>query len=812
MRRLFLPLLTLLLVFQQLTSIAQQPWKPVPGTLTTPWTDKVSPENALPEYPRPSMTRVDWLNLNGLWHLNLLDEATGKPVKQGQILVPYPVESALSGLGWKVMPNNVLVYAKKVFIPSRWKGQRVLLHFGAVDWQASVFVNSKKTGDHKGGYDAFSFDITDQLTFGAEAEITVHVTDPTDTGGQAIGKQRLSPGGIWYTPTSGIWQTVWLEPVPATYIRSYRVEPYVEKNNRVLVRVETEGNMDGLRIAARIWQDGKVITQSTGKPGTPLLLTLTDGRLWTLDDPFLYDLEITIEGGHTKFTDKVKGYFGLRKISVEPDDKGVPRLMLNGKPVFQLGPLDQGFWPDGLYTPPTEEAMHNDIVTMKSLGFNMLRKHVKVEPERWYHLCDKLGMLVWQDMPSAGNNTEADKQQFQREMKAMVDGLFNHPAIIMWVPFNEGWGQHDTDFYVEKLREWDPTRLVNNASGWTDMGVGDVLDIHEYPGPAAPVTEGARAGVLGEFGGLGLNVAGHLWTNQGWGYQLIETPEALLERYEDLYRQLLPLIDSAGLSAAVYTQVSDVETESNGLMTYDRKILKMDAGLVALAHKGQMPPKPANQSRIFYKKTTVPLTCVKPGAGIEYAIDNGKPEPVWLPYTAPIALKKTTALLCKATWPGGAQSHTQRYTFTKTKPVKGKGGKASRPGLAVKMYEGSWDKLPDFNTLSPSKELTTNELSLQGIDRQENFGLVFEGALEVPATGVYTFHVRSDDGSRLTISGQRLIEHDGLHGLTEKTGSIVLKKGKHLVRFEFFQKLGGVGLECWWEDEFGKKLEMRFVH
>ena len=564
---------------------AQQPWKPVQGTLTTPWTDKVNPENPLPEYPRPGMTRLDWVSLNGLWNLSLLDEATGKPVKQGRILVPYPVESALSGLGWRVEPTQVMVYTRKFFMPSRWKDKRVLLHFGASDWHTTVFANGKKMGDHKGGYDAFSVDITDAITLGMEAELSIHVTDPTDAGAQAVGKQRLKPEGIWYTPTSGIWQTVWLEPVPQTYIRSYRAEPQADKN-RVLVRVETEGKMNELKVSARIYLDGRIVTEASGKTGAPLMLFVKDGHLWTLEDPYLYDLEIVLEGSNGKAVDKVKGYFGLRKISVGPDEKGVTRLLLNNKPVFQLGPLDQGFWPDGLYTPPTEEAIVADLTTLKSLGFNMIRKHVKVEPERWYYHCDKMGFLVWQDMPNTNPVTEEDRTQFRWEMKAMVDQLFNHPSIVMWVPFNEGWGQHDTPTYVEKLREWDPTRLINNASGWTDAGVGDVLDIHDYPGPSSPVVMDGRAAVLGEFGGLGLNVAGHQWTNSGWGYQQIETPEALLERYEELYRELLPLIDSAGLCAAVYTQVSDVETESNGLMTYDRKVVKMDPNLVRLAHRG----------------------------------------------------------------------------------------------------------------------------------------------------------------------------------------------------------------------------------
>ncbi len=791
--------------------LAQPAWKPVPGTLTTPWTDKVNPDSPLPEYPRPNMTRLDWQSLNGLWNLSLLDDATGKPEKQGKILVPFPVESVLSGCGWRVEPRHVMVYTRKHFMPSRWKGKRVLMHFGASDWHTKLFVNGKKVGDHKGGYDAFFFDITDAITLGAEAELSVHVTDPTDAGPQAVGKQHLKPGGIWYTPTSGIWQTIWLEPVAQTFVKSYRAEPQPDKN-RVLVRVETEGDMSELKLVARVVKDGRTVTEATGKVGSPLMLFVKDGHLWTLEDPYLYDLEIALEGSNGKAVDKVKGYFGLRKITVGPDEKGVPRLLLNDKPIFQLGPLDQGFWPDGLYTPPTEEAILFDLQTLKSMGFNMIRKHVKVELARWYYHCDRMGFLVWQDMPSANPVTEEDRTQFRWEMKAMVDQLYNHPSIVMWVPFNEGWGQHETPEYVQKLREWDPTRLVNNASGWTDAGVGDVLDIHDYPGPSSPKVEDGRVAVLGEFGGLGLNVAGHQWATDGWGYQQIETPEALLYRYEELCRQLLPLVDDAGLSAAVYTQVSDVETENNGLMTYDRRVVKIDPSLLRLAHRGQMPPKPTTNANIFVKNTNVELATVKPNAVIEYAIETQNQPLVWQRYTMPIPLKNTAAIVCRAAWPDSLKSHEQRYVFTKTKAMKPKGKTGSKPGLKAKLYAGSWDKLPDFKALFVSNELVVNELSLKQVEQKEDFGVVFEGGLEVPTTGVYTLHLRSDDGSRLLLNGQLLIENDGIHGMKDVPANVALKAGKHSLQVQFFQKKGGVGLEFWLEDAFGKRLEARFVH
>ncbi len=589
MMRCFLYLTIFLHISTNLFS--QVKWKAVSNPLTTPWTEKVSTENARPEYPRPQMTRGKWLNLNGEWDFALLNNLSNEVLEKGKILVPFPVESALSGIKAKVEPTQIMSYNRTFTIPSDWKGQRILLHFGAVDYEASIYVNAKKVGEHTGGYDPFFFDITDYLTTNGPQQLNVQVTDPTDSGGQPVGKQRLNPHGIWYTATSGIWQTVWLEPVPQTYIKSFRVEPDIDKN-RILVRVETGGSKKNLaNVTARIMLDGQPISVAKGKTGTPLLLQIRNNvHLWSLDDPYLYDIEISL--GNKKSDDVVKGYFGMRKISVGKDDKGVTRLLLNNEPLFQVGVLDQGYFPDGLYTPPTEAAMQFDLQTMKNMGFNMIRKHVKIEPARWYHLCDKMGLLVWQDMPSAANTSDADKQQFKWQLKSMVDNLFNFPSIVMWVTFNEGWGQHDTELYVEKMKVWDPTRLVNNASGWTDAGVGDILDIHAYPGPVAPVKEEDRAIALGEFGGLGLNIRGHKWADEGWGYQLIETPEAMLAEYEHLWWKLLQMQDTAGLSAVVYTQLSDIETENNGLLTYDRKVTKLEPSLVKAAHQGYLPPRP----------------------------------------------------------------------------------------------------------------------------------------------------------------------------------------------------------------------------
>lgn len=808
MRPLLIRFFTLCLLVLQQAATAQQEWKPAYSPLTTPWTSTISPENAWPEYPRPQMVRTEWLNLNGLWDFTLFDQKSDKVVKQASILVPYPVESALSGIGMKVEPHYLMVYRRKLSLPAEWQGQRVLLHFGAVDWETEVFVNNKSVGKHKGGYDAFSFDITDFLAPGPAQEIMVQVTDPTDTGQQPVGKQRLDPGGIWYTASSGIWQTVWMEPVPKTYIRRFELLPDLDKN-RVFVRVETGGdNKEKVRVTARALENGSRISEAAGRAGTPLMLGITNPRPWTPDDPYLYDLEIELGPNG----DKVKAYFAMRKSSIGKDAEGVTRLMLNNEFVFQLGPLDQGFFPDGLYTPPSEAAMLYDLNLLKSLGFNMIRKHVKTEPERWYYLCDKMGFLVWQDMPSAGNATKAAQEQFMTELQAMVTNLINHPSIVMWVPFNEGWGQFDTENVVTRIRQWDDSRLINNASGWTDKGAGDVIDIHDYPGPSSPEPEENRAAVLGEFGGLGLNVKGHQWTSDGWGYELKSSPEALLEQYENLFRNLLPLIESNGLSAAVYTQTSDIETENNGLVTYDRKIVKMDPTLVVLAHQGKLPPKPAGDARIFYKKTDIKLATPAPGASMEYAIENKKPELTWQPYTGPVSLKKTSTIVTRAVWPDSVRSHTQRYTFTRVKAISPKAPKKTEAGISARIYEGTWDMLPDFSTLQPAEQMTVSGLSLDKINRQEHFGVVYNAYLDIPETGVYTFYLRSDDGSRLFVGGKKLLDNDGIHGMKEATGSLALKKGKHALTLEFFQKLGGVGLDFRIADQHGQIVQPVFYH
>ena len=622
-----LPLICLVLCS---SCAAQGGYKPADGPLLTRWAKDVSAENALPEYPRPQMVRAEWLNLNGLWDYAIKPKdqaALAREEFDGQILVPYPVESALSGVMKPVGPDNRLWYRRTFEIPKKWKDKRVLLHFGAVDWDATVWVNSYRLGSHRGGYDPFSFDITDALTGSGRQEIVLMVWDPTNTGTQPRGKQVLKPGGIWYTAVTGIWQTVWLEPVPGAGIMRFQLTPDIDAG---VLRVMAGGYLaeGAFVVEATAFAEGREVASAVGSRGGEFKLSIPNAKLWSPDSPFLYDLKVTLKRDG-QVIDEVKSYFGMRKISLGKDENGILRLCLNNKPLFQYGPLDQGWWPDGLYTAPTDEALRYDIEVLKKLGCNMLRKHVKIEPDRLYYWCDKLGLMVWQDMPSGdkyigGNDPDIQRSpesasQFEAELKAMISAFYNHPCIIMWVPYNEGWGQWDTPRIVNLIKELDPTRLVNNASGWSDRSVGDVHDIHSYPGPAAPPVEDKRAAVLGEFGGLGLPVEGHTWqAEKNWGYRSFETREALTEAYVNLLGRLRSLI-AGGLSAAVYTQTTDVEVEVNGMMTYDRAMIKCDEQKAAAAAKHLYLPPPI-------VKTIVPTS---EKDGLEWRYTTEKPVDGW---------------------------------------------------------------------------------------------------------------------------------------------------------------------------------------
>jgi len=496
------------------TEMPEMEWQPVEGRIMTRWAKDVSPADVHPDYPRPQMIRKEWMGLNGLWEYAIRPEAESAPEQyDGTILVPFPVESALSGVQKPVGKQNRLWYRRIFNPPKGLSEKRILLHFEAVDWETTVWINGQELGTHRGGYDPITFDITDFLEKRGPQEIVLSVWDPANEGFQPRGKQVKEPGGIWYTSVTGIWRSVWLEPVNQTHIQSFRIVADIDAEE-VRISVSCADKTLGYQTEIEVREEGTMKGMGQGVAGEEISILIENPRMWSPDSPFLYDLTIVLKDSQGSEIDHVESYFGMRKISLGKDDEGVTRLFLNNKPLFMIGPLDQGWWPDGLYTAPTDEALRYDLEITKKLGMNMLRKHVKIEPRRFYYWCDKLGVLIWQDMPNGDAHIGKQAQdierstesawQFELELEGMIQTLFNHPCIAMWVPFNEGWGQYDTARIVERIKELDPTRLVNNASGWADRGVGDVHDIHSYPGPDAPPSELHRAAVLGEFGGLGL--------------------------------------------------------------------------------------------------------------------------------------------------------------------------------------------------------------------------------------------------------------------------------------------------------------------
>ena len=573
-------------------SVNAQEWKPVGNHIMTEWGESLDPTCVHQEYPRPQMVRNDWQNLNGLWNYAITDaSAAGFEFLNGQILVPFAIESALSGVGRLVTDKEALWYEREFSIPSEWKNKRILLHFGAVDWHAAVYVDDNLAGEHKGGYAPFSFDITDLLARGRKHTLRVKVLDTTEKSWQPRGKQISEPYGVWYTAVTGIWQTVWLEPVSETYVKSYLAVPDIDRSE---LKVTVDAQLkEGEVCQVTLIDDGKVV--ATGD-GLETVLKVPEMKLWSPESPTLYDIDITI-ANKGKAVDNVKGYTAMRKISHAKDESGFYRIYLNNEPVFQFGTLDQGWWPDGLYTAPSDEALMFDIVKTKEMGFNMIRKHVKVEPARWYWHCDRLGMLVWQDMPNTYDNaktswnyhgfdvvtedamtSEEGKANFYHEWGEILKANMNFPCIVTWVPFNEAWGQFDTKDVVAFTESIDATRLINYASGgnfYTDCG-GEIHDIHNYPDPVLYLLDPNRVTVLGEYGGIGWPVEGHLWkTDSNWGYIEYKSAEEVLQTYERYALQIESLADY-GLSGAIYTQITDVEGEVNGLMTYDRKVVKLD--------------------------------------------------------------------------------------------------------------------------------------------------------------------------------------------------------------------------------------------
>jgi hypothetical protein len=611
--------------------MSAQPWQMAKGPLMTRWAKEVTPQNALIEYPRPQMVRANWQNLNGLWDYAIADKNAPQPAFGGQILVPYPVESALSGVMKAFKPDQRLWYRRTFTVPAAWNRQRVLLHFGAVDWESKVFVNGQSIGSHRGGYDEFSFDITSRLKSGAPNEIVVAVTDPSDESWQLRGKQVLFPQGAAYTATSGIWQTVWLEPVPQSSIEKLKIVPDL-KNGALKLTVNGRTPPRKTRVEIAVADGQKTVATASGVSGgelsPPVLenlawykstsvktvadleIPLPNAHLWTSDDPFLYDLTVTLKDESGQVLDSVKSYFGMRDVAVGHDQNGNTRLMFNGKPIVLAGALDQGFWPDGIYTAPTDAALKFDVEAAKRLGLNAIRKHIKIEPARYYYWCDKLGLLVLQDMPAgyagdpftdAVTNPEGALQN-ESEMRTLIQQNWNHPSIIMWIMYNEGWGQHDTLETARWAKQLDPSRLIDEASGFSHHGGGDVYDIH---GGIPPKMLG-QIGIVTETMGNGLAVPGHAWPGATWAqgtydpktggegdtknglYPLDEASKNwFTRRTSSFYRALWATHEQTGNTGDFKVQLYDLEIETNGFMSYDRAVWKVDPEIVARAARGE---------------------------------------------------------------------------------------------------------------------------------------------------------------------------------------------------------------------------------
>jgi hypothetical protein len=590
-------LITLLAATLTVTALASTPasaearWKPGTPPLSTPWTKQVGPNNALPEYPRPQLTRERWRNLNGVWEFAGAAPGEAPPVGDTlaeRVLVPYPIESALSGIQRR---EDQMWYRRTFSVPDDWRvgrDSRLRLNFGAVDYDATIWVNGKQVGTHRGGYDSFSLDITDALSRRGQQELIVGVTDLTDATWQPVGKQRNVPDrGIFYTSSSGIWQTVWMEPVAPANITHLDQTPNLS-DSTLRLTAHVEGDTSGLSVEAVAYDRNRVVGRVVGAPNTSLKLPVPHPKLWSPDSPFLYDLKVRLVRGH-RTADSVGSYFGMREIGMAPGADGKLRMTLNGKILFQMSTLDQGFWPDGIHTAPTDAALRFDLEQHKVLGFNTVRKHIKVEPDRWFYHADKLGLLVWQDMPAMKTSNQLPppdaQQQFERELHTMVDKHKSFTSVVAWVPFNEGWGEWDrtaTGRIADSVKAQDPNRLVNAHSGVNccaskgDSGRGDMLDHHAYVGPAAPSPSATRVAVDGEHGGFGLEVEGHMWFGEGHAYEMAPDSATLTRRYVENQRDVLSAAQRCGISAAVYTQITDVEHEVNGFFTYDRQVRKMD--------------------------------------------------------------------------------------------------------------------------------------------------------------------------------------------------------------------------------------------
>ena len=575
-------------------------WQPAGNKIKTKWGNNLNQNNIWNEYPRPQLERKDWINLNGLWSYSITNENALKPGNlYEKILVPFSLESSLSGVMKNLNEKEILWYYREFKIPENWKNKNILLHFNAVDWKCELFINDTKIGEHIGGYSEFYFDITNKLLEGKN-KILLKVFDPSDKGYQPVGKQSLNPNGIWYTSISGIWQTVWLEPVSEKYIEKIEINNDFDNKE---IKINCKLNQDeNLPLKVGLLYNEKEFMKIKGNSNSDIVFKIPEEYFhpWSPSEPNIYRIKAELFDNEDKIIDSIESYTTIRKIEQRKDENGYYRIYLNNNKIFNMGVLDQGYWPDGLYTPPSEEAMIYDINKLKELGFNAIRKHVKIEPYRYYYYCDKIGMLIWQDMPSgdrqenkwehhqlnAGDDvkrSDESKNNYYQEWSEIINNLKFFQCIIIWVPFNEAWGQFDTEKVVEFTNKQEPTRLINSASGGNHRNCGNFLDLHNYPEPSQYLKVDNLINILGEFGGLGLDIKGHTWKDDNWGYKTFKTKEEVTEKYEEYINLIINSFK--GFSAAIYTQTTDVETEINGLITYDRSEIKVDKGRIKAANE-----------------------------------------------------------------------------------------------------------------------------------------------------------------------------------------------------------------------------------